>query len=243
MKQIKDQIITVLFVIILSVVWVAILMICLTIDARATEIEIEIGRSLYVNGHDDWWYQQGMQHQLEYHATTFEIGIHDEIVSSGNLKFNYGLSWNYLGQMGMQSMAVADSDYSIPNHHCIAPCGHQSDFIGSGHDQGFSLALEPSYRGFGLIAGAYLHRNAFSERIEDFGGNDVAPGCGRLFQIKDTLGWTLGKVIGMSYTSNNVVIKYQYFVNPDHFLHVNVNSENFPAAWHGTHVLSIGYVF
>ena len=211
------------------------------------QVEIDLGRSLYVNGHDDWWYQQALPHHWDYRATTFEIGYHENILSSGNFNLSYGASWNYLGMMHMQSYAVQDSDYDTVQHKCIITCDHQSDFFGSGHDQGFSLTIEPSYKigslNVGLIAGAYLHKNYFAENIKQFGGNDAPVITNVTVNARDAFPWTLGDVFGVSVKKDNIVFKYQYFINPDHFAHVNVSNQDFPAAWHGTHIISIGLDF
>lgn len=215
----------------------------ITTLSHATDLQTEadIGRSLYVNGHDDWWYQQAFEHKLDYRATTLELGLHDELLRRGDFFLNYGVSWNYLGQMHMQSYAVADSDYNIQRHQCNGRCGHESDFFSEGHDQGFSFTLEPSYQGFSLIGGAYLHHNNFTVLIQDWAGNSAPQGTGTTHDVKDSYGWTLGEVVGTAVKYKQVVVKYQYFVDPDHYAHMSTSSV--PAAWHGAHEVSIGYSF
>ena len=223
-------------------------LICISISksANAQEIEIDAGRSLYVNGHDDWWYQEAFEHKLNYRGTSFEIGVHEALWQDDAFEICYGVTWNYLGHMHMQSYAVADSDYDIKNHRCNGACGHETDFFGSGHDQGFSFTVEPSYMisayKFGAQAGAYLHHNTFSETLYDAAPNSASVGSGSTLYVTDNKNWTLGEVVGVSVTHTNFVFRYQYFKNPDHFAGKDVNTYA-PAAWHGTHVISIGYSF
>jgi len=227
------------FVILATLAWATLFIVsfCYSDDARSADLEIDVGRSLYVNGHDDFWYQEAFEHKLNYRGTTFEIGAHDNLWQSGDFAIDYGVAWNYLGHMHMQSYAVPDNHYSIARHNCIADCLAQTDFFGSGHDQGFTLTLEPTYKIAGFVIGAqigpYLHRNTFSESLQ---------GCSNA-EVKDNFGWTLGKMAGIFISHDAFTFKYQYFVNADHFAGVNVNTQDFPAAWHGTHVISIGYRF
>lgn len=229
-----------ILIIALSVAFAFTLCIMFGMDARAADVEVDVGRSLYVNGHDDWWYMEKFEHKLNYRATTIEIGVHDSLYQSGDFDLDYAIAGHYNGDMSMQSWAVVDSNYDKMKHQCIGPCGHQSNFNGKGSNQGLSFTLEPSYSisGYrlGVEAGAYVYRNKFSEHI-----TNVQNESG-VIDVKDTSGWTVGKVVGASVTKDNFVLKYQYFVDPDHFAGKDVNSYA-PAAWHGTHVVSIGWRF
>jgi hypothetical protein len=222
---------------------IAALLILISMSAHATDVEVDIGIARYLDGHDDFWYQSELPHSLHMMAPAFAIRTNSDLWRpNDDFALRSDIGWNYLGSVGIDSLAMADGDYFNRNKF-MKEQAHLSDFHGTGHDNGFNFSLEPTYQNFSINAGLYYHLNTWSEYITDWGNDQARPVNGARDYASTTQRWIFGTTIGASITEGSFVLRYEYFKNPSHFAGSDVNVENFPAAWHGAHVLTVGYKF
>ncbi|WP_296661913.1 hypothetical protein [Paraburkholderia sp.] len=83
---------------------------------------------------------------------------------------HWGISWHadyaWLGTIHTQAMATPeDANYNPITKGCNGKCLPLANYLGSGHDTGVMLTLEPHYDyagwRFGVEGGPYIHRSIY----------------------------------------------------------------------------------
>lgn len=230
---------------------------CAAAGARAEsffQLEAGLGGAAYQHGPDGLWYQDGFQHTLDLAAPAVEVGLTGDIFQHGEWGVSWHLDWAWLGTIHTDAMVPSANTNTTSGKWvgpdligvnqadpCSGPCRNLSRFIGSGHDQGFMLTIEPHYdfRGwrFGVEAGPYLHRSTWSEDVVNW--VPVAGAAPRNIHVEYKPEWLVGYVVGASVSRGNFSVAYQYFQNRTK----GSMSNPYPAIWQGTHVLMAKYRF
>lgn len=207
----------------------------------AFSIEAGIGGAAYQAAGDGRWYQEGFAHKLTLTAPAFEVGVTGPIYQSAKWGVDWHLDWTWLGTIHTDAMAVPDdANYNLATKKCNGPCMPLARYVGSGHDMGFMLTIEPHYDvgpwRFGIEAGPYLHRNTWAESVTGW----TAPGDPNNptgIYVNNDPKWQLGAVVGASAAYKNFSIAYQYFINRAR------STDPTPPVWNGTHVIMAKYRF
>jgi len=204
------------------------------------EIEAGIGGSAYQRGPDGLWIQDGFEHNLHLTAPAIEVGLTGDILS----RPRWGLAWHadyvWLATVHTQGLATpSDANYNLQTKSCNGACWPMANYLGSGHNSGFILTLEPHYNlggwRFGVEAGPYLFKNTWSVDVQGWRSSpDAAP---TNIHVENKAQWKLGYVVGASVGYKNFSLNYQYFANKE-----GVTADNpYPPVWSGTHVLLAKY--
>ena len=122
---------------------------CAAVSAHAEsffQFEAGIGGSAYSRGPDGLWIQDGFEHKLHLTAPAIEIGLTGDLLS----RPKWGIAWHadyvWLGTVHTQGLATpSDANYNLKTKSCNGPCWPMANFLGSGHNSGFILTLEPHY--------------------------------------------------------------------------------------------------
>jgi hypothetical protein len=202
------------------------------------EIEAGIGGSAYQNGPNGRWYQDGFAHQMDLTAPAIEAGFTGDLYQAEHWGVSWHADWAWLGTIHTNALAVPDdANYNKTTDSCVGQCMPLARYVGSGHDQGFLLTLEPhvDYGGwrFGIEGGPYLHRSTWSETVIGWTSPQVS--VPRNFVVNNDPKWRLGAVVGASIAYKNFSLAYQYFMNQA------PSSDPTPPVWNGTHVLLAKY--
>lgn len=204
------------------------------------QIEAGIGGSAYQRGPDGLWIQDGFEHDLHLTAPAIEAGLTGNIYQASR----WGVSWHadyvWLATVHTQGLATpSDANYNLQTKSCNGSCWPMANYLGSGHNSGFILTLEPHYDyagwRFGVEAGPYLFKNTWSVDVQGWRSTpDAAP---ENIHVENKAQWKLGYVVGASVGYKNFRLNYQYFANKE-----GVTASNpYPPVWSGTHVLLIKY--
>jgi hypothetical protein len=208
-------------------------------DSVSDYISLEgaIGGAAYQHSANGVWWQDGFEHRFDLTAPAIEGGLTGDIYQAQH----WGVSWHadfaWLGTVHTQAMATpSDANYNPTTKGCNGACLPLADFLGSGHDMGFLFTLEPhlDYGGwrFGIEAGPYLHHVTWSEDVL----NDQRWSSTPInLHVAYSSGWNLGYVVGASVGYKKFSLAYQYFRNQ------GKNSDPYPPAWTGTHMISLRY--
>jgi len=204
------------------------------------QFEAGVGASHYTPYTDGLWYQQGLPHSLQVNALAAEVGVVKNVWQSGNWGVDLHLDYAYLGQINYNAMATpSDANYNTQTKGCNGQCWPLSNFVGSGHDQGVYLTVEPHYdwQGFrfGVEAGPYIHHLSWSETVYGWEPSANGPRM-NLYGIHDSE-WNIGAVGGVSVEKKNFSVNYQFFYNPSH------HSASVPAPWGFTQTVMLKYKF
>lgn len=218
------------------------------------QFEAGIGGSAYERGPDGLWMQEGFQHKLHLTAPAIEVGLTGNIIQRQYWGIDWHLDYAWLGTVHTDAMVPSANTNTTSGHWvgadligvnkanpCSGPCSNLSEFVGSGHDAGFMLTIEPhlDYGGwrFGVEGGPYLHRSSWGENIYNW--VPAAGAAPRNIHVGYKPEWTLGYVVGASAGYRHFSIAYQYFGNK-----INAtNSNPYQPIWKGTHVLLMKYRF
>jgi hypothetical protein len=193
-----------------------------------------------VKGGDNLWYQEAFEHKLELTAPAVKVGLTGDLVT----RPKWGIAWHadyvWLATVHTQAMATpSDPNYDVHTHQCIGPCWPLANFLGSGHDAGFALTVEPYYNvgqwRVGVEVGPYIHRSAWS--VDVIGWRPAPDAAPSNIHVDNKGQWVLGATAGLSVSRGPFSIEYQYFYNPA------PRSEPTPPIWHGAHVLMAKYRF
>lgn len=211
-------------------------------------LEAAIGGAAYQRGPNGLWMQDGFQHELHLTAPATEVGFTGNIIQRQYWGIDWHADWAWLGTVHTNALVPSANTNTTSGrwvgpdlvgvnaaNPCSGPCNNLSRFIGSGHDQGFMLTLEPhaDYGGwrFGIEAGPYIHRSTWSEDVLNWVSS---PGAApQNIHVAYKPQWLLGYVAGASVGYKNFSITYQYFGNK-----VNGTASNpYQPIWSGTHML------
>lgn len=203
-------------------------------------IEGAIGGAAYQHGPNGLWYQDGFQHRLDLTAPAIEVGFTGDLYQTQRWGLSWHLDYAWLGTIHTQAMATPnDANYDANTKSCNGPCWPLANYMGSGHDSGFMLTLEPhlnwgNWR-FGVEAGPYYHRNVWAMNVEGWVSSPTA--TPENISVQNTRHWRLDYVAGTSIGYKNVSLTYQYFHNGE-----PVSASNpYAPIWRNTHVLLVRY--
>ncbi len=206
----------------------------------AADIEAGLGLSDHAKKNDGYWYQEGFPHKLELKALAVKVGVTGDLWQNNQVGISYHANWVHLGAIHSQALAVPDdANYNLDTKKCNGPCLPLANFVGSGHDQGLSLTLEP-YKMVGgwrlaVEAGPYLHRPVWSEAVYNW-QPDVSR-APTTVHVNNESKWILGSVVGVSVGRGNFTVSYQRFSNR------SPESDPYGPIWKGTNLLSVTYKF
>ncbi|WP_434715522.1 hypothetical protein [Paraburkholderia sp. A3RO-2L] len=204
------------------------------------QIEAGIGGAAYQHSANGLWYQDGFQHSFDLTAPAIEAGFTGDLYQASH----WGVSWHadyaWLGTVHTQAMATpSDANYNPVTQGCNGKCWPLANYMGSGHDAGFLLTLEPHYDWngwrFGIEGGPYIHRSTWTEDVTGWVPTETA--APRNVIVHNTPHWEVGYVVGASVEYKNFSVTYQYFKNSTSVS----SSEPYPPIWKNTHVLLLKY--
>jgi hypothetical protein len=212
-------------------------------SAGAVDFEAGIGASLYKDRGDGWWVQEAFPHKMELAAPSFQIGLTGDLIQRGRFGIAWHADWAWLGTVHTQSYATAsDANYNLKEKRCNGSCWPMSNFIGSGHDQGFLFTLEPYYERngwrYGVEFGPYIHKSVWAVNVLDWHSSADAPPLNITVQNENR--WQIGRVVGASIGHKNFTLSYQYFMNQDRTV---PGRDTFGSVWSNTHMLTLKYKF
>ncbi|MEX3961014.1 hypothetical protein AB4Y42_02170 [Paraburkholderia sp. EG286B] len=212
------------------------------------QLEAGIGGSAYQHGPNGLWYQDGFDHRLDLTAPSVKFGVTGNIWQRGPWGIDYHVDYYWLGTIHTDAKVPSAKTNTTSGQWigpdlvgvnaadpCSGPCNNLSDFMGSGHDMGFALTLEPHYTWngitFGVDAGPYIHRSTWSEDVANWYANADAQPIDN--HVKWRPVWALGWTVGASIIYRNFAIEYAYFRNQGNA----TNSNPYNPIWKSTHVL------
>jgi hypothetical protein len=232
----------------------------LTTVARADSVSdylqfrASIGGAAYVRGPDGLWAQNGFPHELKLTAPAVSIGLTGDVYQSARWGVSWHADWLWLGTVHTDAYVPSANTNTTSGHWqgpdlvgvnqanpCSGPCNNLSRFIGSGHDQGFALTLEPHYDyagwRFGVEGGPYIHRSTWSEDVVDWvAARGMAP---TNIHVEYKPEWRVSWLVGASVAYRNFGISYRYFHNSI----AGTASNPYNPIWSGTHMLAATYRF
>jgi hypothetical protein len=204
--------------------------------------ETGIGGSGYVRGGDGYWIQDGFQHHLQLTAPAVEAGLTGDLIQ----RDSWGVSWHadyvWLGTVHTQGLATpSDENYNLKTKACNGPCWPMANYVGTGHDSGFILTLEPHYDSNGwryaVEYGPYIYRSTWTEHVYHWVSTPTA--APQDITVENQAKWKTGSVVGTSISHGNFTLAYQYFFNETHV----TSGNQYPPIWRGTHALMLKYKF
>lgn len=206
------------------------------------QIEAGIGGSAYQRAGDGLWVQNGFQHQLNLTAPAIEAGIAMNVAQWSHFGITLHADYEWLSTVHTQSLATpSDANYNLKTKSCNGPCWPLADYLGSGHNSGFILTLEPHYDvggwRLGVQAGPYIHHATWSEDVFHWVSTPTAAPTN--LHVENRSGWTLGAVVGASVEYKRFALQYLYFLNKVR----GSDSNPFPPIWSATHALLAKYRF
>ncbi|MCO4881554.1 hypothetical protein VOI32_13980 [Paraburkholderia caribensis] len=216
--------------------------------------EVGIGAAAYVRGPDGLWAQNGFPHELKLTAPAVSVGFTGDLYQAERWGVSWHTDWVWLGTVHTDAMVPSANTNTTSGHWqgadlvgvnthdpCSGPCHNLSRFMGSGHDQGFALTIEPHYDymgwRFGVEAGPYVHRSTWSEDVINWVSMPGAEPTNIHVEYKPE--WRLGWVVGASVRYRNFGISYRYFQNKI----AGTGSNPYNPIWNGTHALMATYRF
>lgn len=218
-------------------------LVCTSASAESFfQVEAGLGAAAYSRGPDGLWIQDGFEHKLHLTAPAVEVGLTGDLYQARHWGLSWHVDWVWLGTIKSQGLATpSDANYNPVTKGCNGPCWPLANYMGSGHDQGFLLTLEPHldygrWR-FGIEAGPYVYRSTWTE---DVTGWVSSPNAAPVNQhVMNRAQWRLGSVFGASVGYGNLSLGYQFFRNC-----TPVSRDNpFPPIWRSTHLLMARYRF
>jgi hypothetical protein len=203
-------------------------------------LEVGVGGSAYQRGRDGRWVQDGFPHKVDLTAPAFEVGLTGDLYQAAKWGISWHVDYVWLGTVKTQSLATPnDANYNLKTKSCNGPCWPLANYVGSGHNQGFALTLEPHYDvggwRFGVEGGPYVYRSTWSEDVSGWVASpDSSPTS---FHINNNPQWAIGAVVGASVSRKNLTLSYRYFINKAR------PSDPTPPVWDATHVVMLKYRF
>lgn len=110
-----------------------------TKECVASEKEVSIGYTSFGKQPNGFWYQKGFPYKLDLYSPSFSASYY---TGDDHSKFQYGVSYTYLGKAHTTAMAVPNDDNYDPVHHtCFTPCWDLSKFDTVSSSQGISFIV------------------------------------------------------------------------------------------------------
>lgn len=115
------------------------LLLLLPLMANAVDFDVSIGQTMWTPSDNGTWWQQPFKREWPDHATSYSIGVSDEI--SPWLRWNAGYS--NLGTINSYGQAVGDDVYGATNNCTTGACPPPDDWYGNGTVDGVYFTLSP----------------------------------------------------------------------------------------------------
>jgi hypothetical protein len=201
-------------------------------------IEAGLGASIARNGPDGLWQQEGFGPHKKYDAPAVEAGITGNLYQAQHWGIDWHIDYAWLGQIHLQSPATpSDPNYNLATKSCNGACWPLADYIGSGHDSGVMVTLEPhiDYGGwrFGVEAGPWFHRWSYTEWVNNWVSSPTA--APRNLYLGSDPQWLIGAVVGASVARGPFSLNFQYFANK------TPGNSKMPVPTTGTYLLTVKY--
>ncbi|MHB9838532.1 hypothetical protein Q8F57_027260 [Paraburkholderia terrae] len=202
------------------------------------QAELGVGVSHYSDP-DGRWQQQGIPGGS--HTTTkppaFSLGFAGPVISRGKWGVDWHTEYVNLGRAAAScSCTPSDDNYDPSSHQYTRKVDAPTAFFtGQGRSQGVALTLEPYYWvsgvRIGIEAGAYVHRDSWSEDIAGW----QLPGSGapKSMHLSDVY-WSVAPVVGASVGNGRFTISYRHY-----FMSINSNGRDIPPLWNDADVLEV----
>lgn len=205
------------------------------LNAGAQELSVGLGDSIYKDRGNGFWYQDGFEHTLDLKTANAEINLDGNILNH----LDYDTGYVYLGSVHTQAIATStDANYDASKNSCRGICLPMSNYVGSGHNQGFVLGLKPVFTisslKFSLIGGFYFNRNTWTENIH-YNSN------GQTVSNNNDPHWSRNYYGGASIQYGKCTLKFQVFDNLQDS--VQDGPKNIPPIWKSTNSISFNYSF
>ncbi|APR40488.1 hypothetical protein [Paraburkholderia sp. SOS3] len=191
--------------------------------------EIGIGAAKYQT-QDGRWLQQGIPggSSVTSKPPAFSLGLTGPLITRGKWGIDWHAEYVNLGRAAAECWCTPNDDNYDANSHRYQTKVNvpQAYFTGEGRSQGAALTLEPYYwlHGvrLGVEAGAYIHRDSWSESVSDW---QAWPGVPKQnISISDSY-WSVAPVVGASVGNGRFTLSYRHY-----FMRLNSNSRKHPAA-------------
>jgi hypothetical protein len=202
------------------------------------QFEAGIGGADYARGSDGLWVQDGFEHKVNLTAPAVEVGVTGDLYQASSWGVSWHLDWSWLGTIHSQSLATpSDANYNLQTKGCNGKCWPLANYMGSGHDQGFMLTIEPHYDyagwRFGVEGGPYLHSSTWTEDVTGWVSTPTAAPVN--LSVKHQPKWLLGYVLGASVGYKSFTLAYQFFHNQ------RADGDPVPPIWRDTQMLMVKY--
>jgi hypothetical protein len=206
------------------------------------QVELGIGAAHYTTT-DGRWYQEGVPggSHLTSKPPAFSVGFTGPLFTRGKWGIDWHAEYVNLGRAAAACSCTPDDRNYNPDSHAYAnktgvPTAY---FTGEGRSQGVALTLEPYYWldgfRFGIEAGAYVHRDSWSEDIAGWQVNTaVAP---QNLHLSDAY-WSVAPVVGASVGNGRFTLSYRHY-----FMGLNSRNRNIPPLWNDADAIEIKVKF
>ncbi|GJH05047.1 hypothetical protein [Paraburkholderia terrae] len=191
---------------------------------------------------DGRWQQAGIPGGSHVTAKppTFSLGLTGPLLTRGSWGVDWHLDYVNLGRFAAScSCTPMDENYD-PKAHTYKPqvAVPTAFFTGEGRSQGAALTAEAYYWLYGLRlaaeAGAYIHRDSWSEDIAGWQVGGVPP---QTLHLSDAY-WSVAPVVGVSVGYGRVsVAARQYFTG------LNNRNRNVPPLWNDVTTIELKVKF
>jgi hypothetical protein len=205
--------------------------------------EVGIGAAHYTT-QDGRWYQQGMpngDNKLTSKPPAFSLGLTGPLITRGKWGADWHAEYVNLGRAAASCACTPrDENYNANTHQFTnrfdAPAAY---FTGSGRSQGFALTVEPYYWAYGVRlgveAGAYIHRDSWSEDVVGWQIEKTAPP--QNLHLSGTH-WSVAPVVGASVGNGRFTLSYRHY-----FMRVSSENRSVPPLWNDADAIEIKVKF
>jgi hypothetical protein len=210
------------------------LLLCTNVFAQ--EINLGIGQAIYEDRGNGIWFQNGFSHTRELKKMDLQATMSDKMTNN----LNYDVGYIYLGTARVNSADTpSDTNYNSYKGGCNGKCWPLSNFIGSGHSEGFTFDLAPYVDvdkiRFTVYIGTYVNRGTWKETALNW----VATPNGTPINLHaDAIPeWKVQGNIGFGVRYGNMSFRYGYYKNPTGKLPDTIS------IWKATNSFTINYSF
>lgn len=179
---------------------------------------------------DGRWAQQGIPggSHVTTKPPTFSLGLTGSVMTRGAWGIDWHADYVNLGRFAADcSCTPQDENYNPSNHTYTNKTGVPTAyFTGEGRSQGAALTIEPYYWLYGFRfaaeAGAYIHKDSWSEDIAGWQVGGVPP---QNLHLSDSY-WSVAPVVGVSVGYGRVSVAARHY-----FTGLNSRNRNVPPLW------------
>lgn len=206
------------------------------------QLELGIGVAHYATP-DGRWQQEGIPggSKVTSKPPSFSVGLTGPLITRGAWGIDWHAGYVNLGRAAADcSCTTDDANYNANSHTYTPNAGAKTAyFTGYGRSQGAALTLETYYwtHGvrLGVEAGAYIHRDSWSETIE--GWQVAGSGAPQNLYLSDAY-WSVAPVVGASVGNGRFTLSYRHY-----FMGINSRTRNVPPLWNDADVAEIKIKF